>query len=235
MQNADVQMRLLAAVVLCASVTGCGTAPPSQPQGVQPLASVVAQPPTTVAASMPSSTMATTTTAVRLETGLFVDRAIMSYLDGISLPRDAPDEFGGVVEDPNGGPVVVSVVSTVEPAVAIADLDRCIGEAIAWIDQSVVDGNGEPLTSADPPSIPVVLRVSDVTYAVLDDLSVRVTTDEWAVGTSGRVVSMGPDYTEHVLVVGIIDLTPADVAEAHSTFGDRVRLTDAEEASSLSP
>lgn len=221
---------------LAVLVSACASASPQAITGAElspsdTYASTAAQPSandsTTLGATSPASADA------GIPTALLVDNRIIDYLNGISMFKMAPTEFGGVVNDTASGRAIVYVSTKVDPAVAATDLGRYVNEAITWINHSVVDINNRPVISTVPPTTPVFLVVSDLTYQDFFDIEHRLTTEAWTTDAQTRVVGFGADYVHRRENVTIVGLTPADVAAANAAFGDRVSLVDGTAADSL--
>ena len=233
------QWRRIASLVILAAVSaGCGNAENVADPGSLATASSIATETAggqVVAPTLPTSTTVTDPTTTDRDTtstvaavgtvvrGVFVDPRIIAYLNDISLPRDAAETFGGVVDDAANGRAIVYFSSELDVATADSALRRAIDQANAWINRSVVDESGNPVISPVAPATPVELVASDLTYA---DFAVvtRQVVDKYL--NVGRLVSTVPNFAMRRVDVELVDLTLADVNAAQETFGGLVFLID---------
>ena len=94
------------------------------------------------------------------------------------------------------------------------------------LNQSVVDVNNAPVTTAIDPPLALVLVASDMTYKDYADLGHRANTENWTTDAPTRVVGYGPNYATQQEDVMIVDLSRTDIDAATTTFGHRIHLID---------
>ncbi len=175
---------------------------------------------------MPSTIVTVTkTNPVPVPTDLVIDREVLQLLD--SSGRLAPlDVFGGIVGSDDAGTANVFYRAGLDTATVLLDLTKDVNAAVSCFCLSTTDSHGKntPYSLGAYPLLHVQLVPSAKTYLDYQEIANRVTQDSWTTNAKSRVASWYTDYQSGQLVVGVADLTAADVAAATTAFGNDVRL-----------